>query len=146
MPDDVRMLMRWHPRLDPFAVLLVHGGMPLRCFSLLLGARQTHAMGKRFRREDDALIREITFRHFPDGYTVLHADGGWFDPKTQRFIAEESRQILVCAKSARLLRRWSAELAHALEQRELLVVELGPAWVFPRPPRRPQRHRAARQR
>jgi hypothetical protein len=76
---------------------------------------------------DDAQIREITFRHFPDGFTVLNADGGWFDPSARRFIKEESRQILICTDRPAALRRWCEELARALQQDELLVVEVGAA-------------------
>ena len=107
----------------------------LKCYSLLLGARNTPAAGKRFTRNDEERIREITFRHFPDGFTILNADGGWFDPQ-RGFVEEESRQILVCAASMQALRRWCNELAVGLSQKELLVVEQGPASVFKRSRRR----------
>ena len=102
---------------------------PLRCFSLLLGARNTPG-GRRFTRADDERIHAITFRHFPEGFTILNADGGWFDPVRRRFIAEKSRQILVCATGRDALGGWCDELARALKQQELLVVEVGPASVF----------------
>ncbi len=101
----------------------------LRCFSLLLGARNTPAAGPQFSPEDDESLREITFRHFPAGFTVLNADGGWYDPE-RGFIAEESRQIIVCAPTLEAVRRWCGELAHVLQQQELLVVEMGPAASF----------------
>jgi hypothetical protein len=101
----------------------------LKCFSLLLGARHTPGAGKRFTRADESRIHEITFRYFPDGFTVLNAEGGWFDP-ARGFIAEASRQILVCAANRAALRPWCGELSRALEQDELLVVELGPASTF----------------
>lgn len=101
-----------------------------RCFSLLLGARNTPQAGRTFTRADDARIREITFRFFPAGFTVLHADGGWFDPERRAFVAEESRQILVLARSSAALRPWCQELMLALRQKELLVVELGKAVKF----------------
>jgi hypothetical protein len=112
----------------------------LKCFSLLLGPRNTPAAGRRFSRADEARIHEITFRHFPDGFSVLNADGGWFDP-ARGFIREEARQILVCAPSVGALRRWCDELARGLQQQELLVVELGPASTFrpKRPKLRPKR-------
>jgi hypothetical protein len=112
----------------------------LKCFSLLLGARNTPASGKDFTASDDERIREITFRHFPDGFTILNADGGWFDPAKKRFIEEASRQILVCTAQRGDLRAWCAELAQALKQQELLVVEIGPAAAF-RVPRRDSRRR-----
>jgi hypothetical protein len=101
----------------------------LKCFSLLLGARNTRSAGKRFSLRDETKVHEITFRHFPEGFTVLNADGGWFDP-ARGFIAEEARQILVCATRVTTLRQWCDELAVALGQKELLVVELGPASTF----------------
>lgn len=120
----------------------VHPGMPrLKCYSLLLGARNTPAAGKQFTAGDEARIREITFRHFADGFTVLNADGGWFDP-ARGFVEEESRQILVCATSVTALRRWCEELAAVLKQKELLVVELGAASVFKRSRRRIRPKRA----
>ena len=104
--------------------------MAMKCFSVLLGARNTPAAGKDFSKADDELIREITFRHFPNGFTILNADGGWFDPKRREFIAEESRQILVCTQRRADLRNWCRELGAALQQKELLVVEIGPAALF----------------
>lgn len=101
----------------------------MRCYSLLLGARHTSARGPRFRGADDRRVREITQRHFPDGFTILKASGGWFDPGEKRFVAEESRQILVCAPRPRLA-PWCRELARVLRQKELLVVELGPPRRF----------------
>lgn len=101
----------------------------MNCFSLMLGARHTAARGSRFRAADDRRIREITQRHFPNGFTVLKAAGAWFDPTAHRFVEEESRQILVCAP-ARRLAPWCQELARELRQEELLVVELGRARRF----------------
>jgi hypothetical protein len=98
----------------------------MKCFSLLLGARHTPTRGARFRPEDDTLIRDITFRHFPDGFTVLHADGGWFDPQARRFVQEESRQLLITAASRTALHAWCMELGTALQQQQLLLVEVGP--------------------
>jgi hypothetical protein len=97
----------------------------MKCFSLLLGARNTPASQARFTLADEELLRAITFRHFPDGFTVLNADGGWFDPRQRKFVEEESRQIIVCAPSRRPLRAWLDELAAALKQSELIVVEMG---------------------
>lgn len=102
----------------------------MKCFSLLLGARNTPAAGARFSRADDETIRRITADHFPEGFTVLNADGAWFDPTNRKFVEEESRQIMVCASSRRPLRAWFEALATALRQDELLVVELGDATVL----------------
>lgn len=102
----------------------------MQCYSLLLGARRTPGAGRRFLAKDDAEVRAITQRHFPEGFTILRADGGWFDPGRKKFIVEESRQILVRSPNRRKLSRWCDELARALKQKELLVVELGPAITF----------------
>lgn len=96
----------------------------MRCYSLMLGARHTASPGPRFSAADDRRIRDITRRHFPGGFTILKASGGWFDPDAKEFVAEQSRQILVCA-SRRSLAPWCRELARALNQQELLVVEVG---------------------
>jgi hypothetical protein len=102
----------------------------MKCFSLLLGARQTPGAGRRFSRRDDQVIRDLTFRYFPAGFTILNAAGGWFDPARKKFVEEDSRQILVCAERRAALRTWCEALAGALRQKELLVVELGPADAF----------------
>jgi hypothetical protein len=102
----------------------------MKCYSLLLGARNTPSAGPRFTRRDDEQLRAITFRYFPEGFTILNAQGGWFDPERETFIEEESRQILVCAGSARRLRSWCGELALALDQSELLVIEHGGVTTF----------------
>lgn len=101
----------------------------MKCFSLLLGARHTGTHGPRFKASDDRRIREITRNHFPEGFTILAARGGWFDPDAARFVEEESRQILVCAPAVRLV-AWCRDLAQAFKQGELLVVELGTARRF----------------
>jgi hypothetical protein len=107
------------------------------CYSLMLGARRTRGAGRRFKSADDARLRAITQRHFPEGFTIVHADGGWFDPAVGRFVAEESRQVLICTSHRRKLKPWCAELADALKQKELLVVELGRAMTFSKGGRSP---------
>ena len=106
----------------------------MKCFSLLLGARNTPSGGDRFDPNEEEQIRSITFRHFPDGFTILNANGGWFDPQVGKFVAEESRQILVTAERVGALRPWCDELGAALQQKELLVVEMGAVHALhPRP-------------
>ena len=102
----------------------------MKCYSLLLGARNTPAAGKRFSRRDEAFIREITARHFPDGFTILNAKGAWYDRERRVFVEEESRQILITTNQLKKLRAWSRELGEALRQKELLIVELGGASTF----------------
>lgn len=102
----------------------------MKCYSLILGARNTPAGGKRFSARDDRVIRAVTFRFYPAGFTILKSSGGWFDPDARKFKEEESRQILVCGEDRARLRPWCQALAEALQQRELLAVELGPAFTF----------------
>ncbi len=102
----------------------------MHCFSLILGARNTPAAGRQFSKKDDELIRELTARHFPDGFTILNADGGWFDPERRAFVEEAARQVLICTSDRRALEAWCTALARALRQKELLVVELGVARTF----------------
>lgn len=99
----------------------------MKCYSVMLGANRVRSERRTFSREDEALIRELTARHFPEGYTILNAEGGWFDPSRGRFIKEASRQILICTADRRRVRRWGHELGAALRQKELLIVQLGSA-------------------
>jgi hypothetical protein len=99
----------------------------MKCYSVMLGAGRLRSGARTFSRSDEALIREITTRHFPKGFTILNAEGGWFDPSRAKFIKEASRQILICTGKARRVQRWGRELGAALRQKELLVVELGAA-------------------
>lgn len=101
-----------------------------RAYSLLLGARNTPGAGREFSSDDDARIREITARHFPEGFTILRAEGAWFDSVRKQFIEEASREIRVVTSRPALLRPWCDELGAALGQQELLVVELGAAALF----------------
>lgn len=100
----------------------------MKCYSLTLGARNSGA--RTFSRADERAVRGITARHFPEGFTILHGDGGWFDPRQRKFLREASRQILVCAPNLRRIRPWCRALAQALRQQELLVIELGPITRF----------------
>ena len=97
------------------------------CWSLLIGARKVRAKSRRFSRADDRCIQEITTRHFPDGFTILHALGGWLDPGRRQFVKEESRQVLICGANGRAVRRWALELGRALRQKEIVVLRLGTA-------------------
>ena len=76
------------------------------------------------------MIRELTAHHFPDGFTILNAEGGWYDTERRIFVEEAARQILICTADLRELKAWCAALAGALRQKELLVVELGVARTF----------------
>ena len=99
------------------------------CFSVFIGAADRTRRG-RFSARRDAVVREITKNFFPSGATILDAKGTWFDPDSGEYIEEEARQILVCASSRRSLRPWCDALLQALDQKELLVVQLGTAVSF----------------
>ena len=97
----------------------------MQWYALTLGARNTPAAGRKFSRRDDALIRRITRKHFPDGFTIVEAKGGWWDSSGTRFVREESRQIQVGTRALATVRRWARELGAALGQSELIVLKLG---------------------
>lgn len=99
------------------------------CYSVLIGARNGPGHGK-FSKRRAQIVCDITARYFPEGSSILDAEGGWFDPERRIFVREESRQVLVCASSLKALRPWCAALSRALQQRELLVVRLGPATLY----------------
>lgn len=97
----------------------------MQLWSLFIGARTIRPRRSRFSRADDALLQKITTEHFPKGYTILEASGGWLDPHQRRFVREESRQILIACNSANAVRRWARALGRKLKQKELLVCRLG---------------------
>lgn len=105
-----------------------HVKSDMKCFALALGAPPGRS--RRFSGRDDLRLQALTKRHFPEGFSILAAKGGWYDPARNRFIVEESRQITVRARHARVLAGWCRELAEAFRQKELLVIELGRARTF----------------
>jgi len=102
----------------------------MQCYALTLGARNTPAAGRHFSRTDDEAIRSITEQHFPEGFTILNAQGGWWDVARKKFRKEDSRQIIVRSPSARRVRVWARALGHCLGQKELLVAVLGPSLMI----------------
>lgn len=101
----------------------------MKCYSLSIGSETTGGR-RRFTRAADRLVQAITQQHFPDGFTIVEAAGGWFDPQRGRFLREESRQVIVSADRVTRLHPWCAQLAEVLHQKELLVIELGPRLRF----------------
>jgi len=101
----------------------------LICFSILIGAGSPSASGK-FSRQRERLIREITKNYFPEGSSILNAEGSWLDASKRRYVREEARQILVCAASKRELHPFCRALVTALKQKELLIVQIGHATAF----------------
>lgn len=96
----------------------------MRCFSLLLGARDTGSADARILHRHDQLLRSFTARHSPAG-SPCYSSGGWYDGKSRRLKAEESRQIIICGVSLSALRKWAADLPRALRQKELILIETG---------------------
>ena len=99
----------------------------MKSYSVLIGSR--NASGH-FARDDEKLIQEITARHFPEGFTILVADGGWYDASAKVFRREAAREILVCTQHGRRTGAWCRELAQALGQKEILLIESGTAKRF----------------
>lgn len=96
----------------------------MKVYSLLLGARNGR---RRFSVRDEALLIEICTRHFPQGFTILHASGVWFDGGRSALRREESRQILVCTNGRHGLRAWSVAIGKAFAQKEVMLLALGDA-------------------
>ena len=94
------------------------------CWSILIGARRVGSR-RTFSRADDQRLQTVTADHFPAGYTILEATGGWFDSSIRKFVREDSRQILVTSCSVRAVRAWAQALGVALLQKELLLVKVG---------------------
>jgi hypothetical protein len=99
----------------------------MQCWSLLIGASRLRAQARRFSRADERRIQRITAEHFPSGFTVLAATGGWFDPDQGKFVVEESRQVIICGASAAAVRIWAEMLGRVLRQKELVVMRQGDA-------------------
>ncbi len=109
-----------------------------KCYSLTIGSRnlsdsttaqpepKANLSSRKFSLRDERTIRKITARYFPEGSTILEASGSWFDQSEGRFIREQSRQILVCAEKREQLKGWYNELCYAMQQKSLMLVELGP--------------------
>ncbi len=102
----------------------------IKAYSICIGARHTRGGGKRFHPADQRLIEAITQKHFPAGFTITNAKGGWFDAALGKLVKEESRQIIVGGGEGRKIARWCRDLAIALNQREIVAVKLGTMSVY----------------
>jgi hypothetical protein len=98
----------------------------MKCFSLIIGSRNTPGAAAKFRKRDDKTIQDITKRHFPMGSTIVKNSGSWLNPATGLFIDEESRQVLVCANASSELKGWYNQICYAMQQDALMLIELGP--------------------
>lgn len=94
------------------------------CWSILIGARRIGSR-RSFTADDELRLQAITADHFPNGYTILEAKGGWFDPTSRRFVREDSRQILVTSASFPAVKTWAIALGSALRQKEIILVKVG---------------------
>jgi hypothetical protein len=96
----------------------------MKTYSVIIGAR-TVGRSARLRPAHDRLLRQITRQHFPTGFTILNARGGWWNPVRHRFEEEESREVRVLAASLGKVRVWADSLRRALQQKEVFIIELG---------------------
>lgn len=96
----------------------------MKSYSLLIGSNNARGY---FRRRDEKRLHAITARHFPHGFTILHAKGNWYDPAAKVFRKEDAREVLVCTRRPQALLPWCRELGRALGQKELLLVATGAA-------------------
>lgn len=62
-------------------------------------------------------LAETVTPRFPDGFTVLAAEGQWRDPRSGRIIREPSRVLLVAAEDDAATRAKVAEIAGAWRDR-----------------------------
>lgn len=102
----------------------------LPAYAVMIGVREDPGLS----RTDDRVIQEITCRHFPDGFTITEARGGWWDPARRKFIRERSRQIQVRSGDGRSVLAWVRALGRRLRQKEILLVKTGLARTVPIPP------------
>jgi hypothetical protein len=100
----------------------------MKAYSLLVGARNKQ---RRFSRRDEGLLKTVTARYFPAGFTILDASGAWFEGGKTSIRREQARQVLVCTSRPRQLKPWCLEVGRVFAQKEVLLLELGEARRFP---------------
>jgi hypothetical protein len=96
----------------------------MKSYSILIGSNNARGT---FARKDDTLLQTITARYFPDGFTILAASGSWYNAKEKTFRKEEAREVLICTKRPKTVKKWCNEIGRALRQKELILVETGRA-------------------
>ncbi|MFT3867538.1 MAG: DUF3574 domain-containing protein [Nibricoccus sp.] len=99
----------------------------MKAFSLLVGARNKR---RKFTLEDEKLLKKVTAKYFPSGFTILDASGVWFDGGNASLRREQARQLLVCTNQPKKLKPWSVEVGKVFGQKEVLLLELGKARRF----------------
>lgn len=96
----------------------------MKTYSLIVGAR-TVSGSVRFEPSQEKRLLDITREHFPDGFTLLCARGGWWNASTHRFEKEESREVRVVSANNAKVVQWARAVGTALKQKEVLVTEIG---------------------
>lgn len=96
----------------------------MKTYSLLVGARAAFNSGE-FSPAQERLLLNVTREHFPQGFTLLRARGGWWNPDAQRFEREESREVRVVCSAYRPVLAWARGVCTALKQKEVLITEIG---------------------
>ena len=94
----------------------------MKAYSVLIGSPNNT---RRFSRRAEQTLQTITARHFPDGFTILDAKGAWYDPARRTFRKEDARQVVVTTPQPARLHRWCRELGAALNQQEVVLLEIG---------------------
>jgi hypothetical protein len=108
----------------------------MKAYSILIGSPNAT---RRITARDERLLRSITARHFPEGFTILDAKGAWHDVRRRSFRKEDARQVLVCTPRPAKLAACCRELGAALRQHEIIVFALGAARRFVIPARATKR-------
>ncbi len=96
----------------------------MKSYSVLIGSNNSRGS---FAQRDDTLLQTITARYFPDGFTILAASGNWYNAKEKKFRKEAAREVLICTKHTKVVKKWCNEVGRALGQEELILVETGRA-------------------
>ncbi len=98
----------------------------MKTYSLLVGSRALSGNAK-FQSHQDKLLQDTTREHFPGGFTILRARGGWWNSTTKRFETEESREVRVVTSRYQAVARWARAIGAVLGQREVILTESGRA-------------------
>ena len=111
--------------------LVQEAGSKLAC-AYLLGARNRMAGGavksRQFTPGDDELLREVSVRHFEDGFTIIEQAGNWRTGK--KVVSEDSRTILVVGGSDKQHRSWRNQIVAHFQQQSLIRIDLGRATIL----------------
>src|SRR5215216_4138391 len=98
-------------------------GRANECYAVLIGSRR----GRGFSKRDERELQTITRKYFPEGFTIIETQGGWWNAETATFVRETSRQIQVCSQKRKRVNTWAQALGRKLDQKEILLVKVGSA-------------------